>query len=60
VTITGRVSEVNAALGVLMVGRQAVDYTALLASGKEDFVVGSLVSLTGIQPLIGGVIIATN
>ena len=60
VTITGRVSEVNAALGVLMVGRQAVDYTALLASGKEEFVVGSLVSLTGIQPLIGGVIIATN
>jgi hypothetical protein len=60
VTITGKVSAVNDALGVLMIGRQAVDYTALLASGQVSFVVGSVVRLSGIQPVGGGIIIATN
>ena len=60
VTITGKVSAVNDALGVLMIGRQAVDYTALLASGQVSFVVGSVVRLSGIQPVGGGIIVATN
>ena len=60
VTITGKVSAVNDALGVLMIGQQAVDYTALLASGQVSFVVGSVVRLSGIQPVGGGIIVATN
>ena len=60
VTVTGKVTAIDAARGVLMVGRQQVDFTALLASGNLDVAVGNVVKISGIQPVSGGTILATE
>jgi hypothetical protein len=60
VTITGKISAVNPALGIFVIGRQVVDYTSMLGSGQPSFAVGSIVRITGIQPVGGGVILATD
>jgi len=58
---TGVVTEVNEPLGRLSIGDSNIDYTAALAeAGSAPPVVGALVSVTGIQPAIGGVILGST
>ena len=60
VKITGKITAIDPALGLLMIGRQVVDYTGMLGSGQPSFAVGSVVRISGIQPVGGGVILATD
>ena len=60
VTITGKITGVDAARAVLTIGRQQVDFSALLASGTLDLAAGSVVTMSGIQPVSGGIILAIH
>jgi hypothetical protein len=58
---TGVVTKVNEPLGRLSIGDSDVDYTAALSeAGSTVPVVGAIVSVTGIQPAIGGVILGST
>ena len=55
---TGTVSDVNAQLGRLTISGSEVDYTSSLADPSATTpTVGAVVSVSGIQPVLGGVIV---
>jgi len=57
----GVVTEVNETFGRMSIGDSKVDYTAALSEpGSSAPAVGTLVSVTGTQPEIGGVILGTT
>jgi hypothetical protein len=58
---TGLVTALDVSAGQLSIGDSKVDYTAALAeSGSTAPTVGQLVSVTGIQPVVGGVILGST
>jgi len=59
VLVSGRVDEVDASLARIRIEGLWIDYSALLASAPQlKFSNGEIVSLSGIQPSSGGVLIA--
>jgi hypothetical protein len=58
VTLSGRVSEIDQQLGTLRIGKQTVDYTLALAMGASSLKQGAVVSVRGVQPIRGGILLA--
>ena len=60
VTITGKVTAIDTHRGVMTIGRQPVDFTALLAGSTPELAVGKVVTISGTQPVPGGIILASD
>jgi hypothetical protein len=60
VTITGKVTAIDTRRGVMTIGRQPVDFTALLAGSTPELAVGKVVTISGTQPVPGGIILASD
>jgi hypothetical protein len=58
VVLKGKITSVNGSVGTLFIGKQAVDYTGLLASGTASVKVGDDLTIVGTQPAINGVVLA--
>ena len=60
VLLTGVVQKVNASVGTAVVSGLTVDLTALMANGAVSVAKGSTVTLSGIQPLNGGLVVVSG
>jgi hypothetical protein len=60
VMLKGKVGSVNAAMGTLMIGRQVIDFTSVLSSTGVTPVAGEVIAVVGIQPVSGGLILASE
>ena len=59
--VRGRVAQVDDSIGVAMVGGLKIDYTPAMSSAEFEGVhIGSVIEVRGIQPEIGGSLIATT
>jgi hypothetical protein len=47
-------------MGTLMIGRQTVDFTAALSGTGRTPAAGDVVAIMGIQPVSGGLILASE
>jgi hypothetical protein len=60
VMLKGKVSSVNGLTGTLTIGRQIVDFTAVLSGSGRVPAAGDTLAVRGIQPANGGVILASE
>jgi hypothetical protein len=60
VALRGKITSVNSLVGQLRVGKQLVDYSAVLSSRTLDLRVGSTVLVVGLQPTADGVVVAQS
>jgi len=51
--VVGRVKKADASAGTLRIGELTVDYTNLLASQAISMSPGSLIAVSGVQPVFG-------
>jgi hypothetical protein len=47
-------------MGTLMIGRQTIDFTAALSGAGVTPAAGEVIAVMGIQPVSGGVILASE
>jgi hypothetical protein len=58
--LVGNIEKVNASVGTVVVNGVTVDYTPLLANELSAPKVGSEFTVSGIQPALGGVVVAAS
>jgi hypothetical protein len=60
ILLRGKVTSVDYATGHMTVGRQSVDFSALLANAVVNVAVGQTVSVVGTQPAAKSIVLATS